>query len=119
MRKILKSKSINYWGEFMVVIKKFGKDFFSNGGALTLRVEEVSKDDPESGYHTRTHKSGWTISGSIHEDYFTWVNCFSATHPVYGLIIGDFENEVKADSEEAFQHFWANHQPESWDYDDI
>ena len=64
-------------------------------------------------------KSGWTISGEVHEDYYEWVNDFEATHPVYGTIKGDFEEEVQAESREAYDNFVKNFPPEEWDYYDI
>ena len=102
-----------------MIIKQYGKDFDSPGGALTLSVAEVSEENVESGVHERTHESGWTIRGEVHEDYYTWVNTFYARHPVYGTLFGDFEEVVMANSEEAFNHFWDHHQPEAWDYGDI
>lgn len=65
------------------------------------------------------HSSGWIILGDIHEDWYEWVNEFTASHPVFGRVWGDFEHEVHADSEEAFEHFIANHEPNVWDYADI
>lgn len=102
-----------------MITKRFRKDFFSDGGALTLPVSAVSVVPVDSGLHSRTHDSGWTISGMVHEDYYTWVNDFEASHPVYGKVQGNFESEVTADSEEAFQHFWKHHEPDAWDYADI
>lgn len=102
-----------------MVTKKFGIDFHSGGGALTLLTSAVTDSGAESGIHERTHESGWTIKGEIHEDYYTWVNDFEATHPKYGRVAGNFENEITAESEEAFEHFWAHHEPEAWDYQDI
>ena len=69
--------------------------------------------------NSRTHEDGWTITGKIHNDYYTWVNEFEAKHPEYGKVWGDFESEVYATSEKAFEHFYANHKPEAWDYRDI
>lgn len=103
----------------MIITKKFGIDFHSDGGALTLNQSEVTDSGDTSGEHTRTHADGWTITGEIHEDYFVWVNYFEATHPIYGRVWGDFESEVYADSGEGFAHFYANHVPEAWDYWDI
>ena len=100
--------------------KRFGVDFHSEGGALTLSTSEVtSDDDAYNGTHTKTHDSGWTITGDIHEDYYRWVNDFKAVHPTLGKVVGNFESEVKATSEEAFKHFWKNHTPNAWDYEDI
>lgn len=66
-----------------------------------------------------TQPSGWTITGEIHEDYYEWVNEFEATHPDFGRVWGDFEKEVFADSQEAYDHFFAQHPPKEWDYFDI
>ena len=91
------------------VVKKYGVGYRgSEGGALTL-------DSGANG----THSSGWTIAGPVHEDYYEWINEFEATHPVYGRIEGDYENTLFATSEEAFQHFYENHPPHAWDYQDI
>lgn len=99
--------------------KKFGVDFNSRGGALTLDVSEVTEGNEESGIYEREHKDGWTIKGEIHEDYFTWVNDFEAKHNKFGKVWGNFEDIVYADSEEAFKDFYANHEPSEWDYGDI
>ena len=103
----------------MPVVKRFGKDFVSDGGALTLPPEAVSKRSVDSGTHQRTHASGWTIRGEVHEDWLGWVNSFEASHPKFGRVWGDFEETVTADSEEGYAHFYANHPPEAWDYLDI
>ncbi len=63
--------------------------------------------------------SGWTIEGLILEDYYLWVSDFKATHPKYGIVEGDFENEVRADSQEALDHFLKYHPYYEWDYHDI
>ena len=63
--------------------------------------------------------SGWTIEGEVVEDYYEWVNEFTATHPVYGKIEGNFEIEVEAESQEALDHFLEYHEPQVWDYWDI
>ncbi len=65
------------------------------------------------------NESGWTIAGEVHEDYYEWVNSFEATHPDFGRVWGDYEDEVHADSEAAFEHFYKNHPPQPWDYWDI
>lgn len=113
----------NYLGEdcYFPVIKRFGSDFYSDGGALTLNPSQVTDnpDDAESGTCTRTHDSGWTITGKLQEEYYVWVNEFTATHPELGRVEGDFEKEVRATSDEAFAHFWKHHEPEAWDYYEI
>lgn len=95
------------WESLTKVTKTFGTDFYSSGGALTLAPSVGLQD------------SGWTIEGEIHEDYYEWISNFEATHPNYGRVAGNFESTVTADSEEAFQHFYTNHTPEAWDYQDI
>lgn len=91
-----------------VVKKKFGVDFDSPGGALTLGESDIG-----------SHADGWTIVGEVHEDYFLWVNDFIATHASLGMVWGNFEQEVVATSEEAFADFYVNHKPGAWDYWDI
>ncbi len=85
-------------------------DFNYQGGhmALTLHPSELG-----------VNESGWSISGQVHEDYYEWVNYFEAVHPVFGRVWGDFEDVVYADSEEAFNDFYKNHEPIHWDYWDI
>ena len=90
------------------VIKKFGIDFHSDSGALTLSPSDIG-----------THEDSWTVTGQIHEDYYEWVNDFEAEHPIYGRVWGDFEKKVYADCEEGFQDFYKNHAPSAWDYGDI
>lgn len=104
----------------MSIVTKYEVDFYSPGGALTLPCESVS--DIGHVYNLaqeKTHTSGWTIKAQTQEDYYVWVNEFEAIHPVFGRVWGDFENEVFADSEEAFVDFYKNHTPEQWDYQDI
>ena len=100
--------------------EKVTKVFYTQGAALTLNVEEVTdKENCTGGTHTRSHPDRWTITGRICEDMRTWVNEFEAVHPLFGRVWGNFEEEVHADSEEGFQHFYANHKPEEWDYADV
>lgn len=93
-------------------VYELGVDFFDvtehGSPALTLSPEDLGENE-----------SGWTIKGQIIEDYFEWVNYFEASHPRYGKISGDFEDEVVADSELAFSHFWLHHPPTPWDYREI
>ena len=76
--------------------------------ALTLKTDYLGENE-----------SGWIVTGDIHEDYHKWINEFEAFHPTYGKVWGDFQEEVYADSEEAFNHFYKNHPPQEWDYGDI
>lgn len=104
-----------------MITKKFGVDFNSSGGALTLYSNEVmSGNQPvrEEPY-TKTHDDGWTITARVYEDYYYWINDFEAVHPKFGKVWGDFEHEVYADSEEGFKDFYEKHTPEEWDYGDI
>lgn len=88
--------------------KKFGVDFHSAGGALTLRPSDIGE-----------HPSGWVVSGEIKEDYYLWVNQFEATHPTLGRVWGDFEDQVFYTSIEAYDDFRKYFNPEDWDYQDI
>lgn len=65
-------------------------------------------------------KDGWIVIGEVHEDYFEWVNHFMAKHPGKGYVVfGDFENDVFANSKEAYEYFVECHPPHQWDYGDI
>ena len=103
----------------MVVEKEVGKDFKSEGGALTLDTSEVTDGSEEEGIHQKTHSDGWTIKGEVREDYYVWVNEFEAEHPKFGKVWGNFEEKVFADSEEGFNDFFEKHEPNQWDYGDI
>ena len=97
-----------------MITKQSGIDFHSRDGALTL--------DPD--YVLNTQSSGWKITGQIKQEYSVhdfcyWVNQFEAIHPFYGKVWGDFEDKVYADTEEGFNHFYKNHPPNAWDYQDI
>ena len=67
----------------------------------------------------RTHSSGWTIEGYIKEDWYIWIDIFTAYHPLYGKIEGDLNKEIIADSEEAYNHFIKNHPFKYWCPGDI
>ncbi len=105
------------------IVKRLGVDFHSDANAaapaLTLPTSAVSESNVESGIHSRTHDSGWTIKGEVEEDHHTWVTEFQAEHPEYGKVWGNFEDKVYAVSEKAFQHFFKHHAPEAWDSWDI
>lgn len=93
----------------MTYTKTFHEDKTFGSWANTLQPEDL-------GFHS---ESGWTIEGEVHEDWYEWVNFFTATHPVYGKIEGDFEDTVTAETHEAFEHFYKHHPPTEWDYWDI
>lgn len=100
---------------------KYREEGLKDQMAHTLEPEQVFGPGHrhEVGPHSYTHASGWTISGSISEDYYYWVNDFEATHPVHGWVKGNFEDFVEAKSKRGFDHFIANHPPHTWDYWDI
>lgn len=103
-----------------MITKRCGNDWENHSGALTLNPEEVCESGSgQCGMFTRTHADGWTITGKVVEDYYYWVNEFWAEHPTLGKVWGDYEHEVVADSEEAFNDFYAKHPPHAWDYGDI
>lgn len=77
--------------------------------ARTLRPEDLGFNE----------KSGWTIEGDVHEDWYEWVNYFEATHPVLGWVKGDYEDCLTGSSKKALKHFMENHPADEWDYFDI
>lgn len=114
----------------MSVVKKYGVDYHheykkSGNYALTLNSDEVTdiKFEPDRAdtntCFTKTHKSGWTISAFLHQDWYVWVNEFVAIHRRLGTVSGDYESEIVASSNASFDDFYKNHTPNSWDYYDI
>src|SRR4028118_7631 len=101
-----------------MITKHYGKDFYSHDGGLILGASDVS-DKPnhhEYKYSSRKHESGWVISGTpVEGDSYDWVHEFEATHERYGRVWGNFEHQVFADTEEGFNHFYANHPPAEHD----
>jgi hypothetical protein len=99
----------------------FSIAFDTDGMASTLNPDEVCEnhDGRNPGEFSRTHSDGWTISGYVFEDYYTWVNVFEAHHPAFGRVWGDFGDRVFADSQAGYDAFCANHGPVTWDYGDI
>ena len=98
----------------------FEKQFDPKGMAQTLRAEDVCANHvSQTGPHSRTHDSGWTISGFISEDWYYWVKNFEAEHPTFGRVHGNFEDTVVAETQAAFEAFYASHPPHVWDYADI
>lgn len=98
---------------------KFGKDFSSMGGALTLNPEEVQDGERRIGEFSKTHPDGWTIRGLVKVDYYYYVNDFYASHPKFGDVFGNFEKEVWAEKKTGFKDFFKKHKPLDWDYNDI
>lgn len=90
--------------------------------ARTLGASQVfgPEHKSETGEFSYTHpESGWTITGEIISDWYYWVNGFTASHPIFGWVKGDYETEVCAKSRKAFAHFMEHHPADEWDYWDI
>jgi hypothetical protein len=117
MEKVMQEKIDHMKNTNNQIIVEYKKNFKSE--ARTLPPESVTDCRESCGVFTKTHPSGWTITGEVHEDYYYWVNEFTAHHPEYGSVRGDFENKVYVDSHDALNHFVKNHPPEDWDYHDI
>jgi hypothetical protein len=67
--------------------------------------------------YSRTHKNGWTISGKIVEDWVSWVPFITAFHKSYGIIYGDFSEEiiiVSDNPDKSLLHFLDNNMPLLW-----
>ena len=95
------------------MIKLSGSQLPNNdSGALTL---------PPS--YLGSHDNGWEIVADIHADYYEWINGFVAMkHSNWGEFIwiaGDFEDEIYASSQAAYEEFVSLFPPESWNYRDI
>lgn len=87
--------------------------------ARTLPPSYVTDEKGCVGDFSKSHSSGWTISGIVNSDWFFFVNDFKAFHEQLGEVYGNFEEQVTASSQQALSHFLAHHAPEEWDYRDI
>jgi hypothetical protein len=108
------------------VVKYIKKDFLPKYwgnpeiGALSPR-EIRNVDDSHLKYNdigTLCHISGWIITGYLREDYYEYVDKFHARHPHFGCVYGSFNKKVIASSNEAFEHFTDNHNPQIYDPND-
>lgn len=59
--------------------------------------------------YIKTHPSGWTISGFIETDYYSWISKFEAAHQIYGKITADLDDKIIVESYEAWIHFLEYH----------
>lgn len=119
----------------MGIINKFNIDYFYSNFTkedLSSFVKPKLSLDTNILFDNEL-KSGWTINahinfidnGSYDTDYGDHIDCgsidyvgdFKATHPQYGLLYGNFESEIYADSEETFQQFLKDHKPIVYDID--
>lgn len=74
---------------------EFIKEFDSKGQARTLHPSVVHENHMyETGEYSRSHGNGWTVTGEILEDHYYWVNDFTAYHPIYGNIKGNYETQI-------------------------
>lgn len=92
----------------------FGEDFYNEDG-LVLPPSYVTDDEfpiNMSKIYVKQHDSGWQICGLICKDetanyIYNWL----AVHPKYGRVLGDFDSNVYADTDEGFKHFYKHHPP--------
>jgi hypothetical protein len=96
---------------------------FRYGVDVNLHAHEITDGAPgrrtDGVEYTKSHTSGWTITGTYREDYYTWVEHFMAIHPQLGYVSGDFDDVIEASSHAAYDHFMAHHPPNHWDRGDI
>ena len=94
--------------------KTYKKDFRYPNGSYS----EYDLDPNDSNKGLR-YPDGWLINLTTSYDHYEWVDCFTADHPDYGNIWGDFKTVVYADSEEGFEHFIKHHPTKYYDCGDI
>ncbi len=118
--------------EYIIKIEEFGSEL-KNMEMMVLDPSNLTDDELETGTKPKsnqvdvlgnkvwrkTHPSGWTIEGIIEEDYYLYVDEFTAIHPIYGTIIAYLDDEIIASSKEAYDHFIENHPLEIFDLGDI
>jgi|TARA_R110000851_G_C12686460_1_gene524448 hypothetical protein len=90
------------------------EDYPYDDFAITLREEVLGEDAEIDVETTHLNESGWTITGILREDHYYYVKDFKATHKDFGVVEGNFEDVIYAASKEAFDHFYKNHTPKSW-----
>jgi hypothetical protein len=79
------------------------------GDARTLSSSIVTRTDTD-----------WIVNATVHEDYYEWINDFSAYNKKTGEIVaGNFESIVIASSEKTLNDFLNCFPYEEWDYWDI
>jgi hypothetical protein len=93
---------------YQIKVKCECGEYISNC-ANTLNPEDIGTHDLPD---------GWTIKGEIIEDYYEWVNEFTAKKGKW-RVWGNFEEIVYATSKKAYKDFVKYHPPHTWDYDDI
>lgn len=119
---------------------EFKMDFLMNESRSdhtiwTLDPESVLENVPIGDWtldhakiYTKTHDSGWTISGKISNDWYSWVEEFRATHEKFGTVVGFnytgidamiYDISVYATSEEGLRDFIKTHTPRIFDLWDI
>uniref|UniRef100_A0A6C0ADX7 Uncharacterized protein n=1 Tax=viral metagenome TaxID=1070528 RepID=A0A6C0ADX7_9ZZZZ len=86
---------------------------------MTLNVEDVTdlNFDEFVGSqfeieYSKLNQSGWIIKAFIKNDYYSWIEKFTAFHLTYGCLEGDLSLEdpyINCDSEEAYNHFLKHH----------
>jgi len=74
--------------------------------------------------YSRNHKNGWIISGEIYafDAYITCVTFITAFHKSYGIIYGNFSEEiivVSDNPDKTLFHFLDNNMPLVWNGWDI
>ncbi len=63
--------------------------------------------------------SGWTICAEVSVDYYTYIPAFVATHASFGQIDATCNDEIRATSQQAWDHFRQYHQFERFCVGDI
>ena len=79
--------------------------------AITIKTEEQAQTD----YRI---KNGWSMLGKVHEDYFYWIEEFTAFKDL-DIVFGNFLEKVFCSSLEALEDFLENFEVERWDFADI
>lgn len=129
----LMNKSLS--DDSLILLSNSDQKQFYDQAIWTLDPESVLENVPIGDWtldrakiYTRTHDSGWTISGKISNDWYSWVEEFRATHEKFGTVVGFnytgidatiYDTSVYATSEEGLRDFIETHTPRIFDLGDI
>lgn len=93
------------------------KNFVNDSNRITMVVLfGLEKEFIKDGIFIRTFDNGWHIVGQVCEDYFTWVEKFTA-YKFDGakVLAGDYNKVIYASSEEAYNDFVKHFPPQEFD----
>lgn len=95
-------------GQFDWVSKTLGVDYFCYTGHVEKPVIYLYKNTSTL-CSQNAYNCGWIIEAKrVQSEFyaeFSWIEEFKATHPIHGIVFGDYQSKVYASTNKAFEHF--------------